>query len=204
MIDKKTERNEIDKMRLYFECADAINEAEESLEYVHKREKETWRERFLANFEPTNWSEKWCCDPSSFGHIYRSEWRCTKEQEQTDDSSAPYRISFVHNIRRQESFKEGLLTLRLYCPPSADSEFRDTFQRQFHNDEKIRNLLEEQGVKQKHGAKDWHTTWERAFDREKLPRSYYKTLRTAFEDHHEIADEITRIFENTLDEIKSE
>lgn len=204
MTDEKTEHNQIDKMRLYFEYADTIDKVESAFDAVYEREKETWQKRFLDDFRPANWGEEWCCGHGTFGHIHRKAWRCTSERKQTNDGDAPYRISLVHNIRKQSSFKQGTLTLRLYCPPGADDKFRDEFNKQFHSDKKIHDLLGKRNIKLKHDAKQWYTMWSRSFDEKQLPKSYYETLRTAFEEHQEVADDITRIFEATLNEITSE
>jgi hypothetical protein len=83
------------------------------------------------------------------------------------------------------------------------AEFKAEFEHQFGNNERIGSFLEERDIEHKGKMfvteKDIYT-----FKPEDLPDSYYEALQTAFEDYEEIADEITDVFEATLDEIESE
>ncbi len=197
MIDEKIERDEIDKMRLYFEYADTFNQVESALDSVQERERKRWKERFPSDFMPPNWSdEKWRCR-GDFAHIYRKEWQLTEDGEQTDNGNAPYRISFTHNIS-DDPFRQGFLTFQLYCPKGADSDFTDEFNERFHDDERIRDFFQSRDLTRNDGYKMWMTEEEYSFEQEELPHSYYEALRDAFEDHQEIADDITRVFNDAV------
>jgi hypothetical protein len=205
MTDEDFEENQIEKMRLYLEYADDIDEVRDTFDEWHEREAETWSERFLDGFKPSKWGNEWQADPSSFGQIYRKKWRQTANRQPTDDKDeAPYRIDFVHKPRNRESFRKGKLKFRLYCPKRTDYDFTEVFSRRFHDDEAVDSTLQDHGITRKDGAKMWHTEKTYPFEQEELPNSYYETLQTAFEEHEGMADDITRIFEATLDEIKSE
>lgn len=213
MTDQDFEQNQLEKMRLYFEYADEIDDARGAFNEWHENiEEGEWKERFLSDFEPSSWCDRWRADPSGFGHIYRAEWksddngwRQTEDREfTTDKNDAEYRIDFVHKPQNIEMFRQGKMTFEIYCPKMAHQDFTDEFGDRFHSDESVSESLQKQDITQKNGAKMWHTEKIYPFDQEELPDSYYETLQTAFEEHREIADDITEVFEATLDEIKSE
>ena len=100
-------------------------------------------------------------------------------------------------------FRRGKLPFQIYCAGMVPKRFKGEFEQQFGSNEHISSFLENRGIN--HKGKMYVTEKDiYPFDPEKLPVSYYETLRTAFEDYEEIADEITKVFEATLDEIKSE
>ena len=205
MTDEDFEENQKEKLRLYAQYADEIDDARGAFEEWHEGiEDGEWKERFLCDFRPPSWGDGWRADPSSRGHIYRKEWRLTKDlMPTTDKGDAEYRIDFTHKPRNKEIIKEGRLPFEIYCAGMVPSEFKAEFERQFGNNERISSFLESRGVNHKGKMfvteKDIYT-----FEPKNLPESYYKTLRTAFEDYEEIADDITEVFESTLDDIKSE
>jgi len=213
MTDEDFKQNQLEKMRLYFEYADEIDNAKEAFDEWHEYVGEGgWKDGFLSDFEPPSWCERWKADPSGFGHIYRAEWgtddngwRQTEDRNfTTDKDDSEYRIDFVHKPQNREMFRQGRLTFQIYCPKMAAQDFTDEFSERFHSDHSIGKSLQKQDITQKNGAKMWHTEKMYPFDPEKLPDSYYETLQLAFEEHQDVADDITRIFEPTLDEIKSE
>jgi hypothetical protein len=214
MTDQDFEQNQLEKMRLYFEYADEIDDAREAFDEWHENiEEGEWKERFLSDFEPQSWCDRWRADPSGFGHIYRADWQTDDEEDEgwrqtenreftTNKGDSEYRIDFVHKPQNSEMFRQGRITFEIYCPKMASQDFTDEFSEQFHNDESVSESLQKQDITQKSGAKMWHTEKIYPFDQERLPDSYYETLQTAFEEHQEIADHITRVFEATLDEIE--
>lgn len=214
MTDENFEENQMEKMRLYFEYADEIDDAQEAFDEWHENiEEGGWKERFLRDFEPPSWSDRWRADPSGFGHIYRADWQTNDKKDEgwrqtenreftTDKPESEYRIDFVHKPQNREMFKQGRLTFQIYCPKMTAQDFTDEFSERFHNDESVIESLQKQDITRKNEAKMWHTEKVYPFDPEELPDSYYETLRTAFEEHQEIADHITRVFEATLDEIQ--
>lgn len=119
MTNNAFEQNQIEKMRLYVEYVGLIEEAQDAFEGVYKREKKSWKERFLSEFQPPSWSDEWHCTSDKWGLIYREGWRRTSEFEPTNDrNEALYRVEFRHHIKNKDSFKDGILTFHLYCPPA--------------------------------------------------------------------------------------
>jgi hypothetical protein len=216
MTDKDFEENQMEKMQLYAQYADEIDDAQRAFdEWQESIGDGEWEDRFLSDFEPPSWSDRWRADPSGFGHIYRADWQTEGEEDEgwrqtenreftTDKGESEYRMDFTHKPQNRELFRQGKLTFKIYCAKMVDNKFKEEFSNQFHSDEKVGESLQKQNITQKNGAKMWHTEKTYPFEQEKLPNSYYETLQTAFEEHQEIADHITRIFEATLDEIKSE
>jgi hypothetical protein len=214
MTDKDFEENQMEKLRLYAQHADEIDNARGAFdEWQESIGDGEWKERFRSDFEPASWSDRWRADPSGFGHIYRADWQIDDREDEgwrqtenrnftTDKDDSEYRIDFVHKPQNREMFRQGRLTFQIYCPKMAAQDFTDEFSERFHNDESVSKSLQKQDITQKNGAKMWHTEKIYPFDPEELPDSYYQTLQTAFEEHQEIADHITRIFEATLDEIE--
>ena len=184
-------------MQLYFEYADKFDEAENALDSVQERERKRWKERFPSNVETPSWNDEiWCCR-SDFAHIYRKEWQLTEDGQQTDNGGAPYRISFTHNIS-DDPFRQGYLTFQVYCPKGADNDFTDEFSDRFHNDKEIRDFFQDRDITRNDGYKMWVTEAEYHFQQRELPHSYYEALRDAFEEHQEIADDITRVFNDAV------
>jgi hypothetical protein len=109
MTDQDFEQNQLEKMRLYFEYADEIDDARGAFNEWHESiEEGEWKERFLSDFEPPSWSDEWEADPSGRGHIYRKEWRQTEDRTSTTDKGeSEYRIDFTHKPRKKEMIKEG-------------------------------------------------------------------------------------------------
>lgn len=219
MTDNVFKQNQIEKMRLYMKYVELMEEARDAFDEVYKREKKSWKERFLSEFQPPSWSGEWHCTPDKWGLIYREGWRRTNEFEPTDDrDEALYRVEFRHHIKNKDLFKRGELTFHLYCPPAREAlkteypdmntRYRKTFQKNFHSNKEMVKSLQENNIRRiepdgtQESFEKRHITRTYDFDRQRLPASYYETLKTAFEEHQEIADLITDIHCDTLDEIR--
>ena len=104
---------------------------------------------------------------------------------------------FTHNIS-DDPFRQGYLTFQVYCPRGADSDFTDEFSDRFHNDKEICGFFQDRDITRNDGYKMWMTEAEYHFQQRELPHSYYEALRDAFEEHQEIADDITRVFNDAV------
>ncbi len=215
------EENQLEKMQLYLKYPNEIDrawEAREAFDDVYEREVDSWSKRFYNDFKPSNWSEKWHCESDKWGQIYREGWRRTNKLKPTNDrDEALYRVEFRHYIENKDSFKHGTLTFRLYCPatrramrrkyPEMNTKYREKFRNQFHSDEDVINSLQKNDIQRtepertqkSHG--EYHTLKTYNFDQQRLPNSYYGTLKIAFEEHHGIVDLIADIHRDTLNEI---
>ena len=205
MTDEDFEENQREKMQLYAQYADEIDAARGAFdEWQESTEDGEWKERFLNDFRPPSWGDEWRADPSGRGHIYRKEWRQMKERTPTTDKGeSEYRIDFTHKPKNKEMLKEGKFPFEIYCAGMVPSEFKAEFEQCFGDNERISTFLENRGVA--HKGKMFVTEKDiYSFEPERLPESYYKTLRTAFEEYQEIADELTEIFEATLNEVEAE
>jgi hypothetical protein len=202
MSENEFEENQMAKMKLYLEYAEAVDEAKNAFEIVHEREKAAWKEHFLDGFKPPSWTNEWNCDPRKWGQIYRDDWRLDEDFEPTDETR-DITLQFVHLIRNSGSFKNGELRFKLKWPGSGD--FQNRFRSRFRSDEtmaRLQPVLEEHDIDPLADSTSSYTQKMYYFDQNRLPNSYYETLVVAFEEHQEIADIVSNVLETTLDEFR--
>jgi hypothetical protein len=202
MTENEFEESQMAKMRLYLEYAESIDEAQDAFESVYEREKAAWKERFLDDFKPPNWTDEWNCDPSKYGQIYKNNWRLDENLVPTNEE-LDISLQFVHFIRNAASFRDGTLKFELKWPGGGD--FWETFHDRFHSDEtveRLRPVLNEYDINRITDSSKSYTRKEYNFDQNQLPDSYYKTLVVAFEEHQEIGDIASNVLGTTLDELR--
>jgi len=169
MTNEDFEENQMEKLRLYAQYADEIDDVRGAFdEWQESIGDGEWRDRFLRDFEPPSWSNRWRADPSGFGHIYRADWQTDGKEDEgwrqtenreftTDKGESEYRIDFTHKPKNRELFRQGELTFKTYCAKMVDNEFKEEFSDRFHSDENVSESLRKQNITQKNGAKQWHT-----------------------------------------------
>lgn len=202
MSENEFEENQMAKMRLYLEYAEALDEAKNAFESVHECEKAAWKERFLDDFRPPSWTNEWNCDPRKWGQIYRDDWRLDENFEPTDEMY-DITLQFAHYIRDAESFKNGKLNFKLRWVGGGN--FRDQFRSRFQSDEtmaRLQPVLKEYDIDRITDSTSSYTQKIYDFDQNRLPDSYYETLVVAFEEHQEMADIASDVLETTLDEFQ--
>lgn len=206
MTDDLHLETERDKMDLYFEHLDAIEEARDGLKTVYEHAKENWKRRFLDQHLPDTWTEDWHCNPDRNGQFYHSEWR------QGDGLKLPdgmVRMHFVHLIRNLESFEEGELTVELRWSGNQN-EYKDRFKKLFTSD-RLDSLLDpalgEYNVdRAPNTSRNIPRFTRKVYDvsRPDLPESYFETLSTAVKEHQQLAPAINKVLETAIQEVDEE
>lgn len=204
MTDNEHLKTEREKMALYFDHQDAIQEAIDGLETVYEHEKENWRRHFLEDYRPETWSEEWHCNPSQYGQIYHSKWRQDDGLALEDGN---VRMHVVHLIRNFESFKDGRLTMQLRWPD--ESPYRERFKELFVSDrfaDDLDPILGEYDI-QKRADYAYNnprfTEKEYSVVKTELPGSYYETLSQAVSEHQKLAPVINEMLEIAIRDVES-
>jgi hypothetical protein len=206
MTDDTFEENQLEKMKLYFEYADAIDDARDAFESVHEQEYASWQERFLEGFEPPSWGEEWHCNPGEYGHIFKTDWRRKGRDEDFEPTlsrrEASVTLHFAHSMSKT-AFRNGELNLRTKWPCQVD--LRKRFAKNLHSDETVERLqpiLDKYDIERNDGQIRDYTQKTYTFDRKRLPNNYYETLATAFEEHQEMSDILSDVLRETLDGVR--
>lgn len=198
-------RTATEKMRLYFNHQDAIQEAQAGLNAVYQHEVETWRRNFVESYTPESWSGEWHTNPNKYGQIYHSEWR-QDDSLQIDD--ADITMHFVHLIRDIESFEEGKLTFQLRWPGS--SRYRDRFKELFVSDRFADRLDPILGAHDIDKRADYSRRNPRFTEKvysvvkSDLPESYYEVLSQAVAEHQELGPAINEILATAIREVEQD
>jgi hypothetical protein len=206
MTDDLHLETEKDKMNLYFEYLDAIEQARDGLETVYEHEKENWKRRFLDEYLPDTWTKEWKCNSDENGQIYHSNWR------QKDDLKLPdgwVRMHFVHLIRKPESFEKGKLTMELRWSGNQN-RYKDRFKELFTSDRfdsKLDPALGEHDIDRAPKINinvPQFTRKEYSVNRSRLPESYYETLSTAVKEHQQLTPVINEVLDTAIEEVDEE
>ncbi len=206
MTDDFHLETEKEKMALYFEYLDAIEEARDGLETVWEHAKENWRRRFLEGYLPETWTEEWHCDPRVYGQIYHSKWRRENSLKLPDGK---VEMHFVHLIRNIESFEEGKLTFELRWSGGQNQykkRFTELFQSKRFAGELDPVLGEYDVIKAPNVTRKNPRLIRKIYDvdRRDLPSSYYETLSTAVKEHQQLAPAINKVLDAAIQEIDEE
>lgn len=196
-----------EKMKLYFEHLDAIEEARDGLETVYEHAKENWKRYFLDGHLPDTWSEEWKCNPDENGQFYHSEWRREDELKLPDGK---VEMHFVHLIRNEESFKEGKLTVELRWSGNRN-DYKNRFKELFTSDRFDSELDPVLGRYDIDRAPDvWRKNPRltrrtyKVSSKHDLPESYFDTLSTAVKEHQQLAPTINKILDTAIREVDEE
>lgn len=200
MSEDTYERAQVEKLKLYFEHEKAIEDVEHAVRSVWEETRDSWTETFLRDFRPAEWDESWNCHPTQYGSIYRDSWWLDEDMLPTDTVSIDISLSFTHMIRDFESFKNGNLTFELLW--NQNNRYRDSFIERFNSSrwqKRLQPHLQENDIEAIGGPKAF-TRKQYTVNKRALPESYFETLQLAFDEHAGIADVVTNILEEIINE----
>lgn len=207
--DKFTETQK-EKVQLLDEYRNDIQELFDAADALRKPlvEDGEWAERFLNIAKNSEfWSDEWHCRSDKWGCIFRDGWYLDNDWNPTTDHTATrggpgHRLHFTHHIRKEESFRNGVLRMYLVSPTS--NEIREEFNALYQSEEwrgEIEKVCEKYGINNRSLQKTY-TKASYDVDQSRLPDSYFETLLTAFEEHKEIADIANRIHQKALEKAR--
>jgi hypothetical protein len=206
MTDDFHLETEKEKMDLYFEHLDAIEQAKDGLETVYEHAKDNWRRYFIDGYLPDTWTEEWHCDPQEYGQFYHSKWR---QEDRLKLLDGKVEMHFVHLIRKKESFEDGKLTVELRWS-GGRNRYKKRFKELFQSDrfaDKIDPILgEHKIVKAPNDTKKNPRLTRKIYevDRRNLPNSYFETLSTAVKEHQELGPVINEVLKTAIGEVNKE
>jgi len=208
MTDTEDQRILEEKTKLYAEYHDNIEELEDALDRTRKREMNRWHERLVEEFEPEGWNDEWNCYPSKWGRIYRDDWWLDEDGKQTDKwSELTYFVHFRSLFWKDkyETFSKGEFQFSTITKNDADDDYRSEFERLFNNEyrNEIKEIVQglDRNINYKKPRDKTRTEYDYTFDATKGPDEFYKTLRTAFEEHLKLAPIITEIHETAVERV---
>lgn len=206
MMEDKHLQTKREKMNLYFEHLDAIQEAKDGLITIHEHERANWRRRFLEEYLPETWTEEWHCNPNKYGQFYHSEWR---QEEGLQADGGRVKMHFVHLIRNVTSFEEGKLTVQLRWPGKSN-RYKERFKALFVSDRFASKLDPRLGEYDITKAPNISRSNPRLtgkvydVDRSGLPESYYETLSIAVKEHQQIAPVINEVLQAAIRDVEKD
>ena len=211
MEDDDFTETQKEKVEILSEYRDDIDELLDAAESLRKRSVENWPELFLEQVDDEIWTDEWHYpyeDYREWGRFFKEGWwldenhePTTKGEEAWGDNA--YRLHFIHRIREEESFAQGVLRLSLVS--TTTGEMRDEFHRLYNSSrwqDELKPLLDERNITNKGNKKKY---MEKTYDVEQsgLPESYFETLTTAFEEHIPIAEVIDEIVSEARENVKA-
>lgn len=206
MTDDFHLETEKEKMDLYFQYLDAIEEAKAGLKTVYENARENWRRYFLDGYAPDTWTEEWHCDPRKYGQFYHSKWR---QEDGLELPDGKVEMHFVHLIRHETSFTEGTLTVELRWS-GGRNRYKQRFEELFQSDRfasKIGPVLGKHDIVKAPnvGPKNPRLTRKvYEVDRRGLPTSYFEALSVAVKEHQQLAPAINKVLETAIEEVDEE
>ena len=207
MKDTHTNSDTIEKARLRLTYADAINETHEAFTTLCDKMENEWPDRLKQQYEPSEWSEDWKCNGGSmsqWGQIYHKKWRLDEEKNPISDvREADIKLQFVHKIRDKERLLNGELIFQTKWPGGGNCELREAFDERLKDDKNKERQAQKtipEGIESGSNKREVFTERTYEFDPADFPASYYETLAEAFDGHSELADFLTEVLEDTLDE----
>jgi len=207
MTDPEDQRIQEEKTKTYAQYSEDIDTLKTAVKKTREREVDRWYDRFVNEFKPEGWTEDWNCRRSKWGQIYRDDWWLDENGKQTKDwSDLTYFVHFRSLFWKEkyETFSKGDFQFNTMVNNSADDEYRHEFKRLCNN--KYRSDLKEiiseldRNIELKRGIKN-HTEYIYTFDATKGTDEFYKTLRTAFEDHVKLAPVITEVHQTAVENV---
>jgi hypothetical protein len=208
MDDTENQRVQEEKAKLYAEYQSDIEELENGLDMTRKREMNKWHNRLIEEFEPEGWTEEWNCRKSKRGQIYRDDWWLDengKPTENWDDLCFAVHFQALFWKDKYETFSEGEFRFRLMTPSEADNGYRSEFQRLFNNEyrSEVKEIIQglNSSIEYNKTRIKTRTQYRYSFDATKGTEEFYRTLRTAVEQHLELEDVITEAHRDAVERV---
>jgi hypothetical protein len=207
MEENNFEQIQKEKVQLLSEYRSDINELFEAAESLREQSLEEWPQRFQNHVSNDLWTETWHARDIKWGTIYTDGWYLNDElnpANSVDETKGNdgARLHFMHYLRSEESFREGTLRYELVC--NTRVPLRDEFHRLYNTDrwqEKLEPILIEQNITNR-GNKSDYTRKTYDVDQSGLPGSYFETLATAFEEHLPVAEVVSDILDESIQNLK--
>ncbi|WP_257300898.1 PD-(D/E)XK nuclease family protein [Haloarchaeobius sp. FL176] len=207
--DDFTERQK-EKMQFLDEYRSEIDELFEAAEALRRplAEDGEWVDMFRSVAPDCEvWTDEWHCRRDKWGCIFQSGWYRDNNWEPTTDhqetrGGSGHRLHFTHMIRKERSFRDGVLKFELRS--STNNSVRSVFNNLYNSERwqtKLDSVCDEHGITNK-GNQKTYTTATYDVNQAGLPESYFETLETAFSDHQELAHLVNQIHREAVAEAR--
>ena len=199
MSEQSYDRQQDEYVELYLEHTDAIDAVQTAFERMVDSQIEEWATRFQEQHQPDNWDDTWNCANGKYGKIYKDTWRRDENGKPVASwSEATFRLEFRHQIRKEQSWKEGNVVFRTVIPKNSDGEYRNRCQEVFNaHFDKIDAKTKSTKIATM-GNRRILTEATYSYDPTKGPEGYYNTLSKAFDDHVILVPLLTEIYESAF------